>query len=522
MKATRMGGVMVESPAVVDERPVGYENAQRQSAELRRLGIRRAHSLQQLASQTWSDCRGDPLRSWLPRSCALSRVAMCPSVQRIVDPETNVSPVDGALRQQSLHTSRERTSMPDRALTSSLDIARGIQLPGAHHALRRWLATHAYEVWWTFGADSVRGGFHERLHLDATPTGEPRRARLHPRQVFAYAHATELGWPGPAHHAVQHGLSFFLAHYKRDDGLYRSKVAPDGTPVDEHIELYDQAFALLGFASAYAFCGEERWRVEACVLRDCVRKHLAHAAGGFEDSMPSRLPLSSNSHMHLLEAALAWLEVDADPSWRTLAAEIVELALERWIDPASGAIGEYFAIDWQPAQTQAGIVEPGHQFEWAALLLHFARHSADTRLAPAALRLIEFGETWGVDPQRRAVMNTCRIDGRREDAEARLWPQTERIKASCLAAEATGSTVYMTAALESTQTLMRYFDTPVCGLWRDRLNLENRFLEQPAPASSFYHIVGAALALDRLAEITPSGPSPHHDMRYAVAPVASG
>jgi mannose-6-phosphate isomerase len=111
-------------------------------------------------------------------------------------------------------------------------------------------------------------------------------------------------------------------------------------------------------------------------------------------------------------------------------------------------------------------------------------------------------------------MNSCRIDGRREDAEARLWPQTERIKASCLAAEATGSPIYISRALEATQTLMRYFDTPVCGLWRDCLNVENRFLEQPAPASSFYHIAGAAIALDRLAAVTLSAPSPHHGMRW--------
>ena len=375
-------------------------------------------------------------------------------------------------------------------------------LTSAHHALRRWLATHAYEVWWTRGADHSRGGFHESLQLDATPTDEPRRARLHPRQVFAYAHATELGWSGPARHAVQHGLNFFLSRYQRGDGFYRATVAPDGAPVDDHIELYDQAFALLCFASAYSFFGEQRWRSEAYALHACIRKHLARGAGGFEESVPSKLPLTSNSHMHLLEAALAWHDVDADPRWLTLATQIVDLALERWIDPHSGAIGEYFGSDWRPAHTQR-IVEPGHQFEWATLFLQLSEHNADTRLRPAALRLIEFGETWGVDPQRRAVMNSCFVDGRRADAEARLWPQTERIKAACLAAETTDASIYTSRALEATQTLMRYFDTPVCGLWRDRLNVEDRFLEQPAPASSFYHIVGAALALERL--ITVSG-----------------
>ena len=376
-----------------------------------------------------------------------------------------------------------------------------IDLANAHQALRVWLATHAYELWWTHGADRKRGGFHERLNLDATPTDEPRRARLHPRQVFAYAHAIDLGWPGLARHAVEHGLNFFMSHYKRDDGFYRTKVALDGTPVDDHIELYDQAFALLCFASAYSSRGEERWRTEAHALHDCLQKQLRRATGGFEESISSRRPLSSNSHMHLLEAALAWIELDRHPCWLALATGIVDLALATWIDPLSGTIGEHFGIDGQPADPLAGIVEPGHQFEWAALLLQFSDHRADTRLTPAALRLIEFGETWGVDPRRRAVMNQCWVDGRPEDAEARLWPQTERIKASCMASAATGAPIHISRALEATRTLMRYFDTPVRGLWRDRLSAEDSFPDEPAPASSLYHIVGAAVALDRLARV---------------------
>jgi len=47
-------------------------------------------------------------------------------------------------------------------------------------ALKSWLLDSAFTLWWERGADQKHGGFHERLKLDATPTGEPRRARLHP------------------------------------------------------------------------------------------------------------------------------------------------------------------------------------------------------------------------------------------------------------------------------------------------------------------------------------------------------
>lgn len=376
-----------------------------------------------------------------------------------------------------------------------------VGLADAHQALRTWLATHAYNLWWAKGVDRVSGGFHERLLLDATPTDEARRARLHPRQAFAYSHATELGWTGPARPAFEHALHFFVLHYKRADGFYRTKVAANGAPVDDAIELYDQAFALLGFASAYSSCNQQRWRAEAYALHDRLLQHFQRAGGGFEESIPARLPLSSNSHMHLLEAALAWLALDADTRWLALATQIVELA-ERWMSAPTGVVPEHFDGDWEPLRTQGGLIEPGHQFEWASLLLHFSSRIRESRLTSAALRLIELSETWGVDPQRRVVMNSCFADGRRKDTEARLWPQTERIKASCMAAEATGDVIHLSHALEATQALMLYFDTPVRGLWRDRMNIEGAFIEEPVPASSFYHIVGAALALDRLARAT--------------------
>ncbi len=53
--------------------------------------------------------------------------------------------------------------------------------------------------------------------------------------------------------------------------------------------------------------------------------------------------------------------------------------------------------------------------------------------------------------------------------------ETERIRASCMAAEVTGESIHMSRALEALETLLRYFETPVRGLWRDRLNNRRLF-----------------------------------------------
>ena len=110
--------------------------------------------------------------------------------------------------------------------------------------------------------------------------------------------------------------------------------------------------------------GGERLGIE---LYDTLRARLAHPAVGFVETFAQAEPLSSNSHMHLLEASLVWLELDEDPRWRTLAEEIIELAMTRLIDARTGALPEFFTADWRPQPDW--VIEPGHQFEWAWLLL---------------------------------------------------------------------------------------------------------------------------------------------------------
>ena len=131
------------------------------------------------------------------------------------------------------------------ATDASASLARQYQ-----QRLQQWLVNSAFPMWSRAGFDRGNGGFYERIAQDGTSLDEPRRARVQPRQVYAFAAAPGLGWRGNAHEIVERGLAYVLKHYRRDDGLYRTLVAPDGTALDNSTLLYDQAFMLLGFASA--------------------------------------------------------------------------------------------------------------------------------------------------------------------------------------------------------------------------------------------------------------------------------
>jgi mannose/cellobiose epimerase-like protein (N-acyl-D-glucosamine 2-epimerase family) len=363
--------------------------------------------------------------------------------------------------------------------------------------LTRWLVDDAYPRWWLQGADRLNGGFHERLYQNGEPLNEPRRARLHPRQIYAFSLADDLGHDGLTEPAVRHGLDFFLRHYVREDRFIRAQVAPDGSVVDDSVVLYDQAFALLGYAAAFDVLNDESFRARAHDLLANVRRHMTNAAGGFKESPQGTALLTSNSHMHMLEAALAWMALDHDECWKTLARHIVELAIASFADPQTGQVREFFNFDWSAAPGIAGsLVEPGHQFEWAWLLLRWYESSHDPQAAAMAQSLIEIAEKRGVDASRDVAVNALLIDGSVHDSSARLWPQAERLKAACIAWETMRLPSYRDSAQRAAASLERYFNTPVRGLWYDRLDPAGRCIDEPAPASSFYHIVAAIAELN--------------------------
>jgi mannose/cellobiose epimerase-like protein (N-acyl-D-glucosamine 2-epimerase family) len=224
-----------------------------------------------------------------------------------------------------------------------------------------------------------------------------------------------------------------------------------------------------------------------------IYRHLKRPGPGFSSGAPDALPLLSNPHMHLLEAALSWTAVGNDPGWQELADEIVALALERFIDSGSGALRENFDEHWAPLAGTAGrIVEPGHQFEWAWLLLCWGR-TVGAGASQAAARLVQIGETHGI--RDGVAINALLDDFSIHDAEARLWPQTERLKAAVLMGATTQDPRYWSMAVRAAQGLRRYLDTGAPGLWYDRLQADGKFVQQSAPASSFYHIVCAIAEL---------------------------
>jgi mannose/cellobiose epimerase-like protein (N-acyl-D-glucosamine 2-epimerase family) len=388
-------------------------------------------------------------------------------------------------------------SCHNECVENSGNTAPKMKLDALRTRLATWLADAAYPLWARHGIDPQNGGFIETLAQNGVGLPHPRRARVHPRQIYAFAQAAGFGWKGDVRSILQRGTDYFVTHYRRADGLFRTLAGVDGTPLDDRALLYDQAFGLLGFAAAAAALDARGdFEKRALELRGAIESRFRADNGAFRSDENPHGFFESNPHMHLLEACLAWAEIGNDPGWTDWAGHLADLAVQRFIRRGTGSLGESFTADWRPAPGVAGrIVEPGHQFEWAWLLLRSESRHNPGPLRPVALRLMAIGEQSGVHNQ--VAINALLDDFSVHDPNARFWPQTERLKAALLAARLTDDTKYWEMAAAAAATLLPYHDTPVRGLWFDVKHTSGEIVDSPAPASTFYHLVGAIVALDR-------------------------
>ena len=370
----------------------------------------------------------------------------------------------------------------------------------AAQAYLDWMRDQALPLWAARGVDRERGGFFEKLNADGSPADLPRRARVLGRQIYVFSRAPALGWNGPAADIVNRGLTALPA-FLRPDGLAHYRLDARGCPLDDRPDLYDQAFLMFGLAHALPLAEDPDAVVRiAADIRQALGTLRAHPVAGYEEDSPPSWPLKANPHMHLLEAALAWVTAlpaeEAGP-WHDMADRLAHLALGQFIDPDTGAVREYYDGDWQALpQGAEPQIEPGHQFEWGWLLTRWGGMRGDPLAVAAGRRLVDLGEGKGVDAGRGVAFGGLGPELQTLDPIARLWPQTERIKAWVQRrdmADTDESRSHAEGRIDAAiGGLMPYLRTDRPGLFHDRMTADGTFIDEPAPASSLYHLMTAA------------------------------
>lgn len=380
--------------------------------------------------------------------------------------------------------------------------------------MREWMFGLALPFWSGVGIDRLPGGRMrgacEHLTLDGLPARPGfKRMRVQARQLYVFAEAAAQGVTGAG--ALAWGIHRFMAREGSSaDGGWARRLSADGQVLDPAQDLYDLAFVLFALARLARLTGDALPLRQAERTLGFLRARMARPSGGYANVVPAEVGWrQQNPHMHLLEAALELFDVSRDARWAELAAELVGLFRTRFLEPESGTLGEYFQEDWRRA---AGIdgdkVEPGHHAEWVWLLDRYEALAGEPTGSLIEV-LDRSARAHGIGPETGLVRDEIGRDGRLRLGSARLWAQTEMLRAHCVlyrrglargdAADAAGR---LAAIVRSADNLLtRYLVGAGAGLlppgtWIDQLDAFGRPAIDRIPTSSFYHIMTGWLELD--------------------------
>jgi mannose-6-phosphate isomerase len=351
-------------------------------------------------------------------------------------------------------------------------------------------------------ADDRHGGFHEQLDAAGHPVPiGTKRLMVQCRQLYVLSQAALLGDPtGCA--IAERGYTFLRAHYhdKRQSGWF-FRAAATGEPIDRSKDLYGHAFVLFALAHLHrAFAAPDAIELATATM-DALHTRMAAPGGGFwdkttEDWAPDTALRRQNPHMHLLEAMLALFEATGQTRWLDEAAALVTLFGERFFDPATATLGEFFNADWTPHPDTGHIVEPGHHFEWVWLLHRYANLSGRP-VEPAADALFTMAMRHGFDADNGHIHDQLDRNGAPLLRTRRIWTMTEAIKAQTAHIEA-GLPQAASHLDRLSHHLLDRFLRPAQLGWIETMTPDGTPTQTNLPGSTPYHLVMAAAEIRRV------------------------
>jgi mannose/cellobiose epimerase-like protein (N-acyl-D-glucosamine 2-epimerase family) len=309
--------------------------------------------------------------------------------------------------------------------------------------LATWLRQSALPVWCTLG-QTPSGAFETLLSTRGRRIATPPRFQVQAAQIEAYAEAGRRGWAGPWQTVIDNGVT----HLSSDD------LQP---------EQGDEGGLLVALAAVFAATKNASSERDAAVLLD----RLVGKGSGSTDRTKSLIAL--------LEGALSWADISDDPGWRRFARQIVN------------------SLQKAPAADHPA--SPGDLFHRAWLLARYSRSTSDITTLVEARKLYAAG-LQGIDLKRGVAVEAVNDQGLIQSGRARLWSQTQWLKASLILASLADDDSSK-ASLDQAGCALRavwLFLTPQ-GLWRDTMLESGDFIDEPSSALSLRSIMAAHIQL---------------------------
>jgi mannose/cellobiose epimerase-like protein (N-acyl-D-glucosamine 2-epimerase family) len=354
-----------------------------------------------------------------------------------------------------------------------------------------------------------QGGFFHYFVDDGTVyERDARHLVSSTRFVINYAKAGRYFGRPDYIELARHGLDYLeQVHLQSATGGYAWTVR-NGRADDATNHCYGLCFVLLAYAEALkagvAGASEGLARADALLSE----RFWDDEQGLFKDEYDATFAQLSpyrgqNANMHGCEALLCAFEASGQTHYLDRAERIAEAVTVRLAAQADGLVWEHYdaqwRIDWDYNRDDPKHLfrpwgfQPGHQTEWAKLLLNLHRLRPRPALVERAGRLFRraVGAAW--DRDNGGLAYGFAPDGRICDGDKYFWVQAESLAAAAVLYENTGERDYLDWYHRLWDYSWRHMVDHQHGAWYRILDAQNRkYSNQKSPAGKTdYHTMGA-------------------------------
>lgn len=327
------------------------------------------------------------------------------------------------------------------------------------------------------------------------------------RFVFNYAMAWRHFGEPAYRDAVAHGVLYLRdVHRDRSSGGY-AWVLRDGEPVDRTNHCYGLAFVMLAYAKAIeaGYAAARDHLDETWALME--RRFWDADAGLYADEADQHWKLSpyrgQNANMHACEALLAAFDATGAAHFLDRAATLANNMTRRQAELAGDLVWEHHDPHWRPdwhynKGDRSNIFrpwgfQPGHQAEWAKLLLILDRHAPQAWHLDRARQLFDAAIPPAWDAQHGGLVYGLDRQLAVYDDDKYFWVQAEALAAAALLARRTADVRYWQWYERIWEYSWRHFVDHRHGAWFRILRADNQsYSDAKSPAGKTdYHTMGA-------------------------------
>jgi mannose/cellobiose epimerase-like protein (N-acyl-D-glucosamine 2-epimerase family) len=355
------------------------------------------------------------------------------------------------------------------------------------------------------------GGFFQNFRDDGSVFAPGERHLVSScRMVVNYCRAYELFGDENYRRLAQHGLDFIRqCHWDGVREGFNWTLRDRCVPADQTNHCYGLAFVTLSSAAAHKIGLEgaaddidRAWEImESRLWDEAVGLYADEAAPDWSEVGAYR---GQNANMHSCEAFIEAFEATGDARFLDRASDLARLVTVDLAAKSDGLIWEHFTpdldVDWEYNKEDPKNLyrpwgfQPGHQTEWAKLLLTLYGFRPEPWMPARAEELFDRAIEAAWDSEHGGIFYGFAPDRTICDADKYFWVQAESFAASYRLLQQTGDSKYA----DWYDAIWRYSWEHMIdhdfGAWYRVLTADNRHYsdeKSTAGGKCDYHTVGA-------------------------------